>query len=68
MGQGSGVEDLGTRTLDLGSGLLGGFGEDVRHPSMGTPECRGLKRIRKEYVQGYKELNGLFGINSHCAL
>jgi len=28
MGQGSGAEDLETRTLDLGSGLLGGFGED----------------------------------------
>lgn len=31
-------------------------------------QTRTLERIRNEYVQSYKGLDGLFGINSHCAL
>jgi len=47
MGQGSGAEDLETRTLDLGSGLLGGFGKDGLYSLMGHPLNAGLgSRVR----------------------
>ena len=47
---------LGPWTLDLGSGLLGVFGEDAVYPSMGYPLNTGSSFWSKATGDGWREI------------